>query len=403
LRTITCTDCGREFPMNGTLVLSGEPLCRPCLEARWIAANKHFPEPPLKAVDPTVCVKCGADHGDQELPQVAGMPVCDECYQKAQNPTFPTWVKMSLAVILALAGFSLAHNWRFFQAYVEAERGKREAQARHYHAAYALLASASRRVPESAELAFRARLIAACVPAEDGNYEQSSRLMAALAKEYPEQRFLAEQARELSAVSYAMQAREASKKQDHAQAVALMDKAVSEYPNPTLQLERDIYQVCYLMDEDRSDEALALARTLPDNVGDDKDLQEAVNAIIGSAERGAAFERGDYDTFLAKAKEFQAQHPDEPGAVAQVASALACKYAVTGQEPYKAQALEMLDKAKKLAVQDEDKEGFKEYEERILHRLKTRQVISKREYDRRFRSATSSAATAPAATQEGRS
>jgi hypothetical protein len=146
-----------------------------------------------------------------------------------------------------------------------------------------------------------------------------------------------------------------------------------------------------------------LAQALRDKGSQDKELQEAINTLISVAERGDAFNRKDYDAFLAKAKEFEAQHPDEPGAVAQVASALACKYAVTGQESYKTQALEVLDKAKKLAVEDEDKERFKEYEERILHRVKTRKVISKKEYDRRFRSTTSAPATVAASTQEGRS
>ena len=67
-----------------------------------------------------------------------------------------------------------------------------------------------------------------------------------------------------------------------------------------------------------------------------------------------------------------------------VASAIACKYAVSGDEKLKAEATDLLAKARALPHEEA---SFKEYEERILHRLNTREVIDRKEYNRRYRPA----------------
>ena len=78
--------------------------------------------------------------------------------------------------------------------------------------------------------------------------------------------------------------------------------------------------------------------------------------------------------------------PDDPAAAGAVASALACKYAVTGDPEFRKQAEQMLDKAQTLAQQSpQSKASFDEYAERIRYRLQTREIIDKEEYDRRFR------------------
>jgi len=159
-----------------------------------------------------------------------------------------------------------------------------------------------------------------------------------------------------------------------------MDLAVRESPYPALKLGRDIFQVCRLLNEDRNQEALQMVRRLLQENPDVDNLRD----LHRQAEIAVAFESAEYDTFLAKAKEDLATQPDYPRTVAQVASALACKYAVTGEENYKAEATETLDKARALAGSDDA--DFKECEERILHRLRTRDIINRKEYDRRFRS-----------------
>jgi len=102
-------------------------------------------------------------------------------------------------------------------------------------------------------------------------------------------------------------------------------------------------------------------------------------------DEGAAFERKDYDAFLALAEKLWKEDPSASTA-SQLASALACKYAVTGDMAYRKQSEDMLQKAEREAKADpEAMKNFQEYSERIRYRLNSRQIIDTQEYDRRFR------------------
>jgi hypothetical protein len=98
------------------------------------------------------------------------------------------------------------------------------------------------------------------------------------------------------------------------------------------------------------------------------------------AEIGAAFDRKDYDTMVAKSEEWVRRNPMDLRALAVVASACACKYAASGDESFKAKALEALAVAAAIR-------GVKEFDElrqRIQHRLQTREIITLQEFRRRF-------------------
>lgn len=107
--------------------------------------------------------------------------------------------------------------------------------------------------------------------------------------------------------------------------------------------------------------------------------QMAANFLL-AAESGVAFEKKDYDTFLVKQTELLGREPNDATALAGVASAYACKYAVTGDEEHKREALRYLDRAAQHSASPE----IGEYRQRILFRLHSREVINKQEYDRRF-------------------
>jgi hypothetical protein len=109
----------------------------------------------------------------------------------------------------------------------------------------------------------------------------------------------------------------------------------------------------------------------------------ALDYYLAVAEGAAAFEAKDYDTFLAKSQARFALMPRDYGNAACVASAYACKYAVTGDESHKARAEEFLQKARALAG-DADREALAEYEARIRHRLASRQILTVAEYYRLF-------------------
>lgn len=111
-------------------------------------------------------------------------------------------------------------------------------------------------------------------------------------------------------------------------------------------------------------------------------LGPTLDRMLLQAEAGAAFEAGDYDGFLAKMQAYAATEPGSSQARAGVASAYACKYAAGGSDEDRDRALEELAQAAKLA-RPGDRE-FEEYRERIQHRLETREIISRKDFQKRF-------------------
>jgi hypothetical protein len=97
---------------------------------------------------------------------------------------------------------------------------------------------------------------------------------------------------------------------------------------------------------------------------------------------GIAFNKRDYDRFLELSKQLATQVPDGPLPAGEVASAYACKFATTGKPEFKSESLKWLDQAKKLA--GEESKEFKAYENRIKHRLATREIITHQEFEKRF-------------------
>ena len=105
-------------------------------------------------------------------------------------------------------------------------------------------------------------------------------------------------------------------------------------------------------------------------------------------DEGAAFERQDYDAFLGIAQKQWNESPG-PETAGAVASAFACKYATTGDLEYRQKSEEMLEKARQLSLTDADEQKrFVEYAERIQYRLKSREIITTAEFNRRFRKNT---------------
>jgi len=106
-----------------------------------------------------------------------------------------------------------------------------------------------------------------------------------------------------------------------------------------------------------------------------------VESLILQARGGAAFDAKDYDGFLAAAQTLDQQAPAVYMNKATLASALACKYAQTGDAGFRERALECLGQAKTLARGDPQ---FQEYETRIRHRLHSRQILTPEEFHERF-------------------
>ena len=133
-----------------------------------------------------------------------------------------------------------------------------------------------------------------------------------------------------------------------------------------------------LLTKDKSGEALERFRAAAEYDSTSANLQEYMLA----AEQGAAFDNRDYDRFLDISRQALADDPDNYSAAAGVASALACKWAVTGDAVLKKEAYEHLAKARKLAGADNP--DFTEYEGRTLYRIDSRRIIDKTEYETLF-------------------
>ncbi len=299
MKQVACSECQQLAPMGETLLVKQRHVCSSCVEGVLSqAAEKGITkEDVFRASDPTVCTQCKADNGTEELPRLAGMPVCTTCEDRFRNRPYPMWLKGAFVGLLALAIFSCAWNWRFMAATRELHQMHRALARQDFERAADLADRASRHVPEIPEFAGMAAF---------------NHGLDELAKDHS------------------------------AQAVDYLKKAKQSRNSGRLP-EVDLYLL--------------------------------------QAEAFAAFDTKHYDDYLAKAKVFAGRMPGEPRAVAMVASAYACKYAVSGNQEFRSEALKNLDKASKMAGKDPDAAA---YRERILHRLDTREIISHKEFEQRF-------------------
>jgi len=132
-----------------------------------------------------------------------------------------------------------------------------------------------------------------------------------------------------------------------------------------------------LLAQDKPADALATFRRCRDKLP----AEYQVDLYMLHCEANAAFNAQNYDAFVVAAQKLAHKAPDVHSNQAMVASALACKYAETGDTAFRRQALDWLDRARTLANGDP---AFAEYEQRILHRIHSRQIIRAEEFHRRF-------------------
>lgn len=305
MRRGSCARCGGQFAMNEMFTLDEEPLCGACAEAAAAEQGEQQLEAEAlqRQIDPTICVRCGADNGSVDWPLVAGLSVCATCEDFFRRRPYPTWLKVAFIALLGVAVGALVRNWRFLQGHVEATRANRAMMRQNVAEAARLMGSAARRVPES----------------------QGLNLAAAY------------------------------------------------------------YRALHLLGEEKAVEAARVLNECRQAVPADMmpaDLRRAMDSLLLVAEAGAAFEQKDYDQLLAKALAMAERSPNDRQALAAVSSAYACKYAATGKEEFRQQALEHLTKAS--ALEGDRDPRFPEYEDRIRHRLETREILSPKEFKQRF-------------------
>jgi hypothetical protein len=281
--------------MNEMFMLLDLSFCKACAQAE--VKEKRLRGALSRQTDPTICVGCKLDNSTTPLPQLpSGLPACYQCQQKFLNWPYPGWIKAAMAGMLLLALLAFAANWRFFEAYRETTQAGRAVQSGNVEAAYALLQSSARRVPESADLEAGMSFYHALVLAKNNKWSEAMPLLRAYQARYPSAAF--------------------------------------------------------------------------------------ASVILLQAEMAAAADSKDYDTFLEKARALAQRDPENPTNVAAIASAFACKYAVTGDQQFKEESLRYLSLASQ--KRGAGAPQVQTYVNRIMHRLDTREIISEPEFRQRY-------------------
>ena len=350
MRQGTCCDCGLTTSIRSFYSFNGKTYCEPCVwKAAREAKERGEPAEYVSLTDNSVCARCGVSSGDtNDFPVIGKFPLCPACATQVTTWPYPTWLKGSLAALLVLLVIALIHGRQYFHAGRSLYVGERLVDEGRYSDALPRLQEALRIAPQSD----KAALLTTKAALKIGDIETAGKALqghnAGRFENGDDSLFVEVNALWDRATGAAQKAEEAYKlgqQEGHAQdAARLMHEAAAAYPEaPGLALAADWY------------------------------------------DGGAAYERKDYDTFLAISQK-QWKHASTSETAAVVASAFACKYAVTGDPSYRKQAEEMLHSANDLAQSDQKAlQSYQEYAERILYRLNSREIIDKQEYDRRFR------------------
>jgi hypothetical protein len=320
-------------------------LCPACAEKRAqeaTAAGRTLQF--IRIIDRTICSKCKTDYGSSELPIIGGQAFCGNCSQSLYAYPFPGWLKLSFIGLLLILGVALWQGVPYFKAGRHLVLAERALDRKDYQQARSHFAEVLKVGPTDQKvvlLGAKANLLAGDVVGAQNFLK--------LRPEYENNSLFTE-------------------------VDGMWKRAGDAYDKAT--------RANKLVESHQEEEAARVMREASNEYPESASLGEMAVAL----EAGAAFDRKDYDGFLQLSRERLKRNPTDPSAMGSVASALACKYAVTGSLEFRSQAEQTLAQAQALAQgSSENKAAVEEYAERIRYRLETREIIDKDEYDRRFR------------------
>jgi len=346
MRSQACCSCGLKLPLNSLFEINQQVYCEKCADQTVSSLQEAKAEFDIaRVVDPSICSKCEGDAGSGEFGRVGGAPYCPACTESIYNVRYPAWLMASMAGVLVLLALSLAHGMKYFKAARDFYRAEHLVEQKQYREAVPMLQSVVALAPdcEKCILTLAKAGIFAGMPGEaweaveKHNGGKFTEKHGALWDEVSEAFKRVDRASELVAA--------ANSAESAAAALDQVRQARSVYPEWQYLAEAE------------------------------QELQS-----------GVAFEMRDYDRFLALEEERLKKDPDSPMNLGGMASALACKYAVTGDDQYKTRAEEMLQRAQIASQSDpKEQERFVEYYERIRYRLDSREILTRKEYDQRFR------------------
>ncbi|HKW64046.1 MAG TPA: hypothetical protein VJN89_15950 [Candidatus Acidoferrum sp.] len=350
-----CTHCGKSFSIRSLYDLNGAAYCASCVQdAARQAKERGQPSAYAPLINKSICARCNTYIGSApDAVQIGALRFCAKCGPLIKDWDYPQWLKLSLAALLLLLVVALAHGRKYFHAGREMYVGEHLVAKGHYTESLPHLQETLRIAPNSD----KAVLLTAKAALLSGDVETASKALQAHSgghfEDANDNDFREVESLWNRATGALTKADQASKLEEQEgkeiEAARLMHEAAAAYP-----------------------EAHGLA------------------AAAEYYDSGAAFLRKDYDTFVAITRKQWNEHPSAATA-AGLASSLACKFAATGDSGYRQQSEEMLAKSQQMAQGDAQAlKNLEEYLPRIRYRLDTRQIITRQEYDRRFRSAETS-------------
>ena len=350
MRQATCSRCKATGALQSMFESNGYTYCESCANTvAYEAKQSGHPATFARHIDPSLCARCGtANPSGNDFPVLKKLPFCEKCGPLVEKWPYPTWLKLSLAALLLLLVVALAHGKSYFYAGRELYVGERFVEESKFAEAVAHLKESARIAPNS---------------------DKAVLLLAKAALKIGD----------VGTAASALQGHQEGHFDDGKDAAFLEVKSM--WDRATQAIEK-ANQAGKLEEQDGKEvEAAKLMHEAAAMYPESKELALAVQAY----EEGVAFAQKDYDRYLSIAEgEWQKRPVAMNGAT--LASAWACKYAASSNVEYKQNAEEMLLKAQQLAQGDpEAMKSLEEYLPRIRYRIDSRQIITRQEFDKKFR------------------
>jgi hypothetical protein len=346
----SCSACGTATPINSLYGLNDKAYCAGCVKPAVESAKASGqPTSVFPLANKLICARCNT-YLSEGAPFVQSRNVrfCEPCGAMVKDWKYPQWLRLSFAALLLLLVVALAHGAKYFTAGKSLYVGERLVEEKKYVEALPYLQKTVAIAPASD----KAVLLTAKAALLSGDPEVADKALHGHNNGY------FEDARN-------PQFQEVNELWNRA------NKAFDEFEKAQkLQGE-----------EGREAEAARLVHAAAVDYPQFPHIDLAMNAYDG----GLAFAKKDYDTFLSLTSRNWELLPSASTALSMV-SALDCKYAVTGQVEYRQRSEDMMARARQMAAGDKDMMAeLTEFEDRHNYRLHTRQIITKSEYDRKFR------------------
>src|SRR5215469_11095828 len=150
MRQATCAGCGLTTGIRSFYSFEGKTYCEPCVwRASREAKETGRPSEYVSLQDNSVCVRCGISNGESDFLLTRGKPLCPGCSALIAHWPYPSWLKVSLALLLLLLAVALVHGKKYFVAGSNLYKGERLVRQGRFSEALPYLQRTVRTAPES--------------------------------------------------------------------------------------------------------------------------------------------------------------------------------------------------------------------------------------------------------------